>query len=90
MTASRYCVEARAFHAGNAAVQPYTTVEVEMFRHRFPGDDRDVLLVTQDELDDREDASGIHGAEFLRAYVDGIPADPDHPRIERMTEVQGQ
>jgi len=66
----------------NQAEIAYWVKEVPVFVHEFDDDhalhDDPQLMVDQEYLDEADEADAAH----CRAYIEGLPPDPDHERIE--------
>jgi len=82
-------IEWRVHSTGNDAVQPYYTIEVDVFTHTFSGEETERIMVAQNWLDEHERCAGANSAKYAKQHIDAtvIPADGvfTHPRIEKLS-----
>ena len=69
-------VGCRMFMFSNPALNAYYVIDVPMFVHTFEDTGETVLLAEADWMETADDAGKIE------TFIDGVPADVDHPRIE--------
>lgn len=79
----QFTLEYRVVGHANSAALYYWTKELPVFvppEEAF-GDDVPRLMVEQSYIEEADESD----AEHCRAFIDGIPADPDHELISSLT-----